>query len=402
MIAMPPRVPAAAQQTADQPAPTLPLMHAAFVLAGPATMLLGPILPLLSARWHLADSQAGLLLLAQFLGATLGGSTTSARLRSGLLVGLLAAGLGFFAFALAPGLAVACLALVVAGFGVGRTIATINITAGARYTQQRASALSWLNFSWSFGALLSPLSAASLTASVPLARLLSIFAALFLLVAAIFSLQLRKTAPEPEASAQSPGETTAPASLRATLFLYFATLLFVYGGLETCLSAWLTTYALRDAASTLRLSQTIMVLLLSGLTGGRAVAGVLLKRMRDHTLQRIALLASALLTAALALSHRASLTAVLAVLLGVALAPVFPATFAIIMSRRPSARQAGIILAASGIGAAAFPALMGLVSTRTGSLRVALAVPVAVALGMLALSVRGPRQSTRQHATVSP
>ncbi len=364
------------------PAPTLPLMHAAFVLAGLGTMLLGPILPLLALRWHLNDSHAGFLILAQFTGATLGGATLTRRLTRDILLALLAAALGMALFALAPGLPLACTGLLLGGFGIGRIIASINILAGNRYTLHRASALSWLNFSWSFGALLSPLSAAWLASRFPLPNLLTLFAAAFLAVAAAVALQLRTHSTETTTQTTN----TIP-SLTPRLFLYFATLLFIYGGLETCLSAWLTTYAVRDAATSLRLSQYIMVLLLLGLTAGRAIAGYLLKLVQDATLQRLALVLSALLTTALALTHTPPLIAILAILLGITLAPIFPATFAIVLAAKPPARQAGIILAASGIGAACFPALMGLISTHTGSLRNALVIPVAAALLMLLLTL---------------
>ncbi len=271
------------------PAPTLRLMHATFLLAGFGTVLLGPILPLLSQRWHLADSESGLMLLSQFCGATLGGLTVSARLQRGMLLGLLAAAAGFFGFALAPALLSACVGLLVGGFGVGRLIATVNIIAGARYTQNRGSALSRLNFTWSLGALLSPLLAAWLT-RFTLATRLATFAALFLVCAIALTLQMR-TAPSEAGPAANAPRSTAP--LAASVFLYFAILLFVYGGLETCLSAWLTTYALRYGQSSLILSQYTLVLLLCGLTAGRALAAWLLLRTRDTTLQRLALLCSA-------------------------------------------------------------------------------------------------------------
>jgi FHS family glucose/mannose:H+ symporter-like MFS transporter len=44
------------------------------------------------------------------------------------------------------------------------------------------------------------------------------------------------------------------------------------------------------------------------------------------------------------------------------------------------------VLAVSGLGAAALPWLMGVVSTEAGSLQVALALPFAAALGLLVMS----------------
>lgn len=364
-------------------APSLPLMHAAFVFSGLGTMLLGPILPILAAQWHLNDSHSGLLVLSQFCGATVGGGTTTHKLRSGLLVGLIAATIGFFAFALAPSLALACPALVLAGFGVGRTVTAINILAGQHFSKNRGSALSRLNFSWSFGALLSPLAAAWLATRFHLSTLLSFLALCFLTVGILIALQFRRTAatyiPQPQ---QDP---TPP--IRLSLFLYFVSLLFLYGGLETCLAAWLTTYALRYGQSSLVLSEYTMVLFLCGLTAGRALAARLLLHMRDATLQRISLLLAAVFTLTLASVHTAALIATLAVLLGATLAPIFPATFSIALSRKPRARQSGLILAASGLGAAALPSLLGVISTRSGSLQIALILPVAAAFLMFGLTL---------------
>jgi fucose permease len=44
-------------------------------------------------------------------------------------------------------------------------------------------------------------------------------------------------------------------------------------------------------------------------------------------------------------------------------------------------------LAVSGLGAAALPWLMGVVSTRTGSLQVALVLPLAAAVALLGMSL---------------
>jgi MFS transporter, FHS family, glucose/mannose:H+ symporter len=68
-------------------------------------------------------------------------------------------------------------------------------------------------------------------------------------------------------------------------------------------------------------------------------------------------------------------------------APFFPATFALLMRKRPPARTAGFILAVSGLGAALFPWTMGVLSTQTGSLRVAMIVPWTLAVLLLVLSL---------------
>ena len=104
-------------------------------------------------------------------------------------------------------------------------------------------------------------------------------------------------------------------------------------------------------------------------------------------MQRWGLALAVIFTAGLATAHSAMGIAAFAVLLGLSLAPFFPATFALLMAERPAARQAGIVLAVSGLGAAALPWLMGVVSTRTGSLQVALALPLAAAVVLLGMSL---------------
>src|SRR5208282_2394292 len=48
------------------------VLHAGFVLAGVVTVLIGPMLPFLIARWSMSDERAGLFFSFQF-GGNLGG-----------------------------------------------------------------------------------------------------------------------------------------------------------------------------------------------------------------------------------------------------------------------------------------------------------------------------------------
>ena len=93
-------------------APSLGLMHYGLMLAGLGTALLGPILPLLAHQWAMQDAQSGLLMMAKFCGAFLGGVTVSNRLRRSLMIGLASGAIGFGGFALAPRMAVGCIGLI--------------------------------------------------------------------------------------------------------------------------------------------------------------------------------------------------------------------------------------------------------------------------------------------------
>jgi FHS family glucose/mannose:H+ symporter-like MFS transporter len=374
-------------------APSLPLMHYGLMLAGLGTALLGPILPLLAKQWSMVDAQSGLLMMAKFCGAFLGGVTVSRRLRQSLLVGLIAGAIGFGGFAIAPSMEVGCMGLFVGGFGLGQIITSVNILAGRRFTEHRGSALALLNFSFSLGAMLSALLSAWLLPRFELRTVLEWFTGLFAIGVVVLCVQMRARASEAEEldmiAPTDPGESSQ--GLNSRLYLYFAGLLVLYGGLETCLSGWLTTFALRYGDKTLAVSEYTTLLLWMSLTVGRVGASAAMMRIGEKTVQRWSLGLAAIFTAGLAMAHSASTIAGFAVLLGLSLAPFFPATFALLMAERPTARQAGIVLAVSGLGAAALPWLMGVVSTHTGSLQIALALPFAAAAALLGMSLLAPK-----------
>jgi fucose permease len=270
-------------------------------------------------------------------------------------------------------------------------ITSINILAGRRFTAHRGSALSMLNFSFSLGAMLSALLAAWLLPRFALRALLEGFAMLFAVGVAALVVQMRGNGKSAEEFDKASVEAEPQVGLSGRAYLYFAGLLVLYGGLETCLSGWLTTFALRYGDKTLAVSEYTTLLLWMSLTLGRVGASAVMLRVGEKTVQRWGLGLAAVFTAALAMAHSAVTIAGFAVLLGLSLAPFFPATWALLMAERPTARQAGIVLAVSGLGAAALPWLMGVVSTGAGSLQVALALPFAAALGLLVMSWFVPR-----------
>ena len=369
--------------------PSIFWLAAGFVLAGLGTVMLGPIMPSLLHDWRLTDQQGGLLLAAKFVGSFLGGVSVPRRLRFGVLGGMTFACAGFGAFALSGGLASGAACLFVGGFGLGQIIASTNIVVGRRYREHTGSALASVNFFWSLGAVACGLIAAAVLPRFHLRGPLLMFAGMFLVVGLGGFLN-----PSKGAASGSEAPSAEAERLPTRLMVRFALLLFLYGGLETCMTGWLTTYTLRFSDVQLLGGQSAIVLLWSALTVGRAVSSVMLRVMRETTLQRIGLGLSAVLIAALVTTRHGPLLSLYCVLLGLSLAPFFPTTFALLMKRRPAAREAGFILAVSGLGAALFPWMMGFVSTQSGSLRISMVVPMGLALGLLLISLTTERVTT--------
>jgi MFS transporter, FHS family, glucose/mannose:H+ symporter len=363
--------------------PSVVWLAIGFLLAGLGTVMLGPLMPTLLHDWRLTDQQGGLLLAAKFVGSFLGGVSVPRRLRLGVLGGMVFSCAGFGAFALSVGLMSGAACLFVGGFGLGQIIASTNILIGRRYREHTGSALASVNFFWSLGAVLCGVIAAAALPRFHLRGPLLTFAGLFLMTGLGGLLN-----PSQKAAATAESSAAAAPLLPMPILTRFALLLFLYGGLETCMTGWLTTYTLRFSDVRLLGGQSAIVLLWSALTAGRALSSAALRVVREATLQRTGLALSALLIAALVTTRHGPLLSLYCVLLGLSLAPFFPTTFALLMKRRPTAREAGFILAVSGLGAALFPWLMGFVSTESGSLRVAMAVPLGLALILLILSFR--------------
>jgi FHS family glucose/mannose:H+ symporter-like MFS transporter len=356
--------------------PSVPWLVVGFFLAGLGTVVLGPVLPAVAHRWGLTDAVSGTLFLAKFIGSFLGGVSVSRKLRQSLVLGALLSGAGFAAFAFAPGIRTGAACLAVAGFGLGQLIASTNILAGRRFRAHTGSALSAANFFFSLGAVLTGVLAGILLPRFGLNGPLVGLAGL-LIVCGLGTVTSSRSSEPSTASEDAP----ATATLTGGAIAAFALLLFLYGGLETSLSSWLTTFSLRFGGHQLLGGQEAVILFWLSLTAGRAVSSALLRWVSERAVQAAGLVAVAVLTAMLAFGREPSgKLPWMCVALGLALAPCFPVVFAMLMRHRPSSRIAGVILAVSGLGAALFPWMIGVLSTKLGSLRTAMLVPTALAL----------------------
>ena len=376
---------------ASPASPSLALLHGGMLLSGFGTVFLGPTLPALAASAHASDSGSGLFFAAQFIGAFFGGVTTTRRLWRSLIRGSAAATLGFFLLGLcvrrqAPPLWDAA-ALLPLGFGVGQMLTSLNLLASRRFAVHRGAALSLVNFSWSLGAVLAPFVLGTLLLSLSLAMLL-------LSAAVLFGMALVTALWNSKGVAEA-GETREQASAGNALplksFVYFALLLLLYGGVETSLSGWITTFGTRYGSGALRSSALGATALWIGITAGRALSSLVLRFVRERTLLTGALACAAALTAVLSQAHGSVAIIALSALLGLSLAPWFPLVLSAMLGEGAAAAQVGSIIAVSGLGAAALPLLVGEISRVTGSLRIALLVPLCGLVVLLFLSFRRPK-----------
>ena len=357
---------------------------AGFFVIGVVTVLLGQVLPILSARLSLNDAQAGTFFLAQFSGSLLGTliSTRIAR-RYGFvattLVGLVMMVIGL------PGLNfsefIFCwISILIYGIGLGLTIPAINLlTIESTPPDQQSSAINLINFAWGVGAICSqPFVELVSRNLVAVSAILD--TALVVLAVGFFSLH-RTTSIRP--TDDDPVLPTVriwrqPASW---LFIVFG---FFNIGIETGLGGWLTSYS-----ESLKLighgGINLAFVFFAFLVLGRGLASIISRRLSENVL--ISICAITLLTGISLIVTSETLAIVGAAIAGLGTSAIFP-TNMVRFTRifGPDAtRQATPLFIAGITGAASLSWLIGLVSTGFGSLRIGIVVLLVAAVIVLGL-----------------
>jgi fucose permease len=173
-------------------------------------------------------------------------------------------------------------------------------------------------------------------------------------------------------------------------------LFFIYVGTENSIGGWVASYARRIDVS----SGTFWALTPSFFWGalllGRALAPVMLRHVRETTLASAGLVLASLGVSVLLIANTLALVVVGASVAGFGLASVFPINIALLSQwfGEMASRIGGLMFALSSLGGATVPWLVGALSSRFGSLRIGLTVPLVGSLTMLFLYLKN-RHSPR-------
>lgn len=386
------------------------MAHAAFVPTGIVTVMLGPLLPLLAAKWSLNDTQSGFFISAQFAGALVGTAASSFLLPAigfgrSMAIGqvLMAIGAGSL---ISGGFAFAMIAVACYGIGIGITIPAGNLTVAETARERRSSSLGLLNVSWGMGAMSSAVLVAFCQKVQGTELFLRSLAGLLLLLAAValtFSSDggLRR---EPAARAFRPQAREFSNSAA----LMIGALFFVYVGTENALGAWLASLAKRAADSPAVAWMTVTSYFYGALLLGRILASLALRQVTDAKQACWGALVTLFSSLALILSRSAFAISFCAFTSGLGLSTLYPITISLFSSRFGGRAKSmgGFMFALSTLGGASVPWLVGFLSTKFQSLRSGLVIPLAGSLLMLAIFTRlwGPesRNSSREFLCEQP
>ncbi len=365
--------------------------HAAFIPTGIVTVLLGPVLPSLSARWSLSDAQAGEFFTAQFLASTVGVALSGALVprfgyKAVMVLGLLfmAGGVGTLPLGSRW---LGMIAVAGYGLGLGLVIPACNLLVAELNPTKRTAAVSLLNFSWSVGAVACPFLLTPFQRKASIIPFFYVLAAFVLVVAAAIA---RVSFPPTRGSASAETKKPLLAMLQTPVALALAVLFFVYVGTENAMGGWLASYAKRLSATRGTVWVTVPSFFYAGLLANRALAPIFLRRVTEIALARTSMGVALLGLVTLLSAHSMAVVIVSAAVIGLGLATIYPITIALLSSSfgAGATRVGSVMFMMASFGAACMPWMVGVMSTHTHSLKVGLAIPLAACVLMLALYFR--------------
>ena len=364
--------------------------NAAFVPIGIVTVLLGPLLPMLSAKWTLNYTQAGSLFTVQFLASTVGVALSGICVsrwgfRFAIKIGLLGMAAGVAALPYSSRI-LGMLCIAIYGVGLGLAIPAANLLVAEVNLLQRSAALNRLNFSWSAGAVACPflIAAAARTGHLPL--LMVSFAGLLFLVFLGIAVMPSHVV-EPHLTRANGAKSTARIDWRSASLPLFAALFFLYVGAENSLGGWIASYAKTFGSGPLDLALMTPSFFYFALMIGRWLASILLHRVEDVTLARAGLSTACGGMVWLLVSHALPSVLVGASIAGFGLAAVYPITISLLSQQfgEAASRIGSVMFTMANFGGAFMPWLLGYSSSRFGSLRAGMIVPLVAAGLMCAL-----------------
>ena len=363
--------------------------YATFLPIGIVTVLLGPMLPTLSARWSLNYSQQGALFNAQYFASTgavaLSGWLVSRwgyrfAMKSGLL--FVTAGLALLLSG-SEVLGIACIAMY--GAGLGLAVPATNLLVAEVNPSQRSAKLNVVNFCWSVGAVACSFLVATAAKVHRVPLLLGLVAGcIFLVLVGIAAMPASIVEP---AVAGKKGPSI-PWKHRALPPL--GALFFIYVGTENGFGGWVASYSKSLGSMSATMSLVTPSFFYAALMLGRLLAPMLLRMIDEIHLAQAGLLAACGGTAGLLLARGLPGVAASACLAGLGLSCVYPITISVLSREFGAAasRTGSVMFTLANLGGGLMPWLVGVSSSKFGTLKAGLFVPLIGSMAMYVLYLR--------------
>jgi fucose permease len=362
----------------------------AIFVYGMTAAMLGTILPELSSRFQLTPRQNGTIALAQALGLMLASLAVGPLLddfgkKVGLILGLALIGLSLNVLPKITSYHGIVFLLFLLGCGGGIVVTGANALTSDVSEAHRAAALNLVNIFFGLGGLATPFIAANLFRR-NWVRLCYSVAGLALVVLLV---QVVVPMPPPAGAGRFILADAGPVLGRPILFL-LGFLLFLYVGCEVDVWNWLVRHLVEQGVPESRALNILSLGFALGLLLGRALVSPILISVPPAYVTLSASIAMTITTFLMLRTNRAWLAALLVLLAGLSMAPVFPTTLAIVADAFPrmTSTAIGFVITCGWAGLAVSSHIIGAIAGGDPKRirRALLVIPVSSAL-MIAISL---------------
>jgi fucose permease len=326
----------------------------------------GPILESMQLEFAVSKGDIGLVFSSVSIGFII------AVLQTGIFINIFSArsitalgqtllSIGLFVLAFSHSLMSALFSGVLIGLGGGITQVAANVNVSSLYTENRASALSFLHFFYGLGGLLGPLFSSYFIRMNfgwhKVYLVTGVFSA-FLVLLIGFS-----TFPPPQET------KSAPVS---GMFLFFKDvymlvilgLVIIYVGIELGITSWSVIYLETHLGAKNVAASSLLSCFWIAMTFGRMLCALLSKKIKAQFLLPLLCLSGLFAYAAFLYTTRLPFAAITIILVGLSFSGIFPLLIALMGNRHPEniGSGMGLLMTAAGVGFMTVPWFIGIMA----------------------------------------
>src|SRR5579872_1258090 len=336
----------------------------AIFVYGMLAAMLGTILPDLSARVKLTPAQNGTIALAQAIGLIIASVAVGPLIdyegkKIGLVLGLVLITIGLFLLPNSKGYGTIIGSLFLLGIGGGIIVTGANALVSDISPEHRGTTLNLLNLFFGLGGLATPFISANLLKrnSFRLCYTVAVLSGLTL----VFHI----VTPMPAPAGGAPQLFAGASQLIGSGVLWMlAALLFLYVSCEVGVWNWLVRHLVAQGIPEARALNVLSLGFALGLLIGRVVVSRVLITVAPINVTLAASVLMAVFTFLMLQSRSANAAWILVFLAGIAMAPVFPTTLAVVADnfKVMTATAQGIAISCGWIGLAVSSRIIGSVA----------------------------------------
>lgn len=364
----------------------IPAAILAIFVYGIIAAMLGTILPELS----LAPQQIGYILMAQAIGLTIASVSVGPLIdnkgkKTGLLLGLTLIAISLFVLPSTRDYYVIMATVVLLGLGGGIIVTAANALVSDISEERRASTLNLLNLFFGLGGMATPFIAANLLGGHTL-NMCYLAGGL-----TVVTLILHAVTPMPPPTGERGFKPSEAGKLLGSPALYLLSLfLFLYVACEVGVWNWLPKHLIAQGVDRVRALNILSLGFALGMLVGRVIVSRILINVSAPTATLGAAVLMAVTTFGMLQTSDATMAGVLVFCAGLAMAPVFPTTLAMVGDAFPrmTATAMGIVITCGWVGLIVSSVVIGAIAgDDAAQLKTALLVIPAASVAMILVNL---------------